>query len=140
MPSVFTRIIDGELPGTFVWRDDVCVAFMSINPTRAGHCLVVPRAEVDQWIDLDPAIRAHCFEIAGLIAEACRTAFGTERVGLVIAGFEVPHTHLHVIPADAMADLDFAHAASSVDPDELGSHAEAIRSALRARGHGTEVG
>lgn len=134
MPSVFTRIIDGELPGAFVWSDDVCVAFMSINPTHAGHCLVVPRAEVNQWIDLDRATRAHCFETAGLIAEACRDAFGTERVGLVIAGFEVPHTHLHVIPADAMRDLDFAGAATSVDPEELASNATAIRAALQARG------
>ncbi|NDG95621.1 MAG: HIT family protein, partial [Actinobacteria bacterium] len=99
MATVFTRIIGGELPGTFVWRDPVCVVFMSINPTHEGHCLVVPVAEVDHWTDVDESTRARCFEVANLVATACRSAFGTERVGLIIAGFEVPHTHLHVIPA-----------------------------------------
>lgn len=135
MATVFTRIIGGELPGTFVWRDPVCVVFMSINPTHEGHCLVVPVAEVDHWTDLDETTRARCFEVANLVATACRSAFGTERVGLIIAGFEVPHTHLHVIPADEMNDLDFHRAASSVDPDALERQAALIRDALRSAGH-----
>jgi histidine triad (HIT) family protein len=134
MASVFTRIIDGELPGTFVWRDPVCVVFMSINPTHEGHCLVVPVAELDHWTDLDVNARARCFEVASLVATACRSAFGTQRVGLIIAGFEVPHTHLHVIPADEMGDLDFHRAASGVAPDELERQAALIRDALRAAG------
>lgn len=134
MASVFTRIIDGDLPGTFVWRDPDCVVFMSINPTHAGHCLVVPVVEVDHWTDLDERIRARCFEVAGYVATACRRAFATDRVGLIIAGFEVPHTHLHVIPADTMDDLDFHRAAASVDGAALEEQAAAIRDALRAAG------
>ena len=64
MPTIFTRIIDGELPGTFVWRDANAVGFMSINPLAAGHVLVVPTVEVDHWIDLDAELAAHVFEVA----------------------------------------------------------------------------
>lgn len=132
MPSVFSRIIARELPGTFVHEDDLCVAFMTINPIATGHALVVPRAEVDQWIDLDSGTAESAFSLARRIAEAQRTAFGCERVALVVAGFEVAHCHLHLIPANSMEDLDFARAASDVPRSALESAAEAIRRALEA--------
>lgn len=138
MPTVFTRIIEGQIPGTFVWRDDICVAFLSINPIAPGHTLVVPRAEVDHWVDLPAATAAHLFTVSHVIAAAQQEAFPCERVGLMIAGFEVPHTHIHVIPTRSMADLSFANAATSVPRDDLERHAEAIRAALRARNR-TEV-
>jgi histidine triad (HIT) family protein len=134
MATIFTRILDGELPGTFVWRDDECAAFLSINPITRGHVLVVPRAEVDHWIDLEPATLAHLTEVARVIGQAQQQAFACERVGLIVAGFEVPHVHLHVLPTNSMADYDFANAASSADPDDLAAAADAIRSALRAQG------
>lgn len=138
MPTVFTRIIEGQIPGTFVWRDDTCVAFLSINPIAPGHTLVVPRTEVDHWVDLPAATAAHLFAVSHVIAGAQQEAFPCERVGLMIAGFEVPHTHIHVIPTRSMADLSFANAATSVPRDDLERHAEAIRAALRARNR-TEV-
>lgn len=134
MPTIFTRIIDGDLPGTFVWRDDVCVAFLSINPLREGHTLVVPRAEVDHWIDLDPEVNAHLVGVAQQIATAQQQVFAPVRVGLMIAGLEVPHVHLHVVPIDGMRDLDFGNAAKDIDPDALDSAATRIRAALRAAG------
>ena len=103
MATIFTRIIDGEIPGTFVWRDDRCVVFMSINPMARGHALVVPIEEVDHWVDADPALLAHLFEVTRVIGVAQRAAFRCERVGVIIAGYEVPHMHVHVIPTDAMA-------------------------------------
>jgi diadenosine tetraphosphate (Ap4A) HIT family hydrolase len=133
MPTIFTKIIDGELPGTFVWRDDVCVAFMSIAPIRPGHTLVVPRAEVDHWIDLDPDVNAHLMRVAQEIALAQQAAFSPVRIGLIIAGLEVPHTHVHVIPIVGMQDLDFANA-SDTTPDALAETAAAIRAAMRERG------
>jgi diadenosine tetraphosphate (Ap4A) HIT family hydrolase len=133
MPTIFTKIIDGELPGTFVWRDDVCVAFMSIAPIRPGHTLVVPRAEVDHWIDLDPDVNAHLMRVAQEIALAQQAAFSPVRIGLIIAGLEVPHTHVHVIPIDGMQDLDFANA-NDTTPDALAETAAAIRAAMRERG------
>lgn len=134
MATVFTMIINGELPGTFVWRDEQCVAFMSINPLAPGHTLVVPIEEVDHWLDAPPALQQHLFDVARQIGEAQQDAFSPERVGLMIAGFEVPHLHLHVIPTRNMADMDFANAAASVDPDALRSAADALISALRQAG------
>jgi diadenosine tetraphosphate (Ap4A) HIT family hydrolase len=133
MPTIFTKIIDGELPGTFVWRDDVCVAFMSIAPIRPGHTLVVPRAEVDHWIDLEPEVNAHLMRVAQEIALAQQAAFSPVRIGLIIAGLEVPHTHVHVIPIDGMQDLDFANARDTT-PDALAETAAAIRAALGEHG------
>ncbi len=134
MATLFTRIIAGELPGTFVWRDDRCVSFLSINPLRPGHALVVPVDEVDHWIDLEPDLARHLMTVAQTIARAQQRAFQPTRVGLLIAGMEVPHAHLHLIPIDSEADLHFSNAASSVAPAELDANAAALRSALRADG------
>jgi histidine triad (HIT) family protein len=134
MSTVFTMIINGELPGTFVWRDERCAAFMSINPIAPGHTLVVPVEEIDHWLDAPADLQAHLFDVSRQIGEAQDRAFSPERVGLMIAGFEVPHLHLHVIPTRGMADMDFANAAASVDPDELRRNADAIVSELRAAG------
>lgn len=130
MTTIFTRIIKGELPGTFVHRDDDLAVFMTINPISPGHALVVPVAEVDQWTDVDPRTRARLFDVSHAIGEAQKRAFLCERIALIIAGFEVPHCHIHVIPADDMGDVSFANAAAHVDPDELRRHAEAIRANL----------
>jgi histidine triad (HIT) family protein len=131
MPTIFTRIIDGDIPGTFVHRDEHCVVFMSINPLATGHALVVPIAEVDHWVDLEPALAAHLFEVAHRVGRAQRDAFGCDRVGLIIAGYEVPHTHLHVVPTNSMRQLDFANAAASVARDDLQAAAKAIGDHLR---------
>ena len=134
MPTIFSRIIDGEIPGTFVWRDERCVVFMSINPLARGHALVVPVAELDHWVDGDPELVAHLFDVARVIGVAQQAAFSPARVGLIVAGYEVPHMHVHVIPTDSMAQLSFANAAASVDRDDLDAAAEAIRAELRALG------
>lgn len=130
MASVFTRIITGDLPGTFVYTDEVCVAFMTINPISRGHLLVVPRMEIDQWTDLPDGISQHCFAVAKRIALAQKRVLGCERVALIIAGFEVPHCHLHVIPAATIADVSFDNAASSVDFNDLAIVAASITAAL----------
>jgi len=130
MATIFTRIIGGEIPGTFVHRDDRCAVFMSINPMARGHALVVPMMEVDHWIDLPDDLAAHLFTVAHRIAKAQQRAFSPEKVGLIIAGYEVPHTHLHVIPTTSMSQLSFANAAAHVDRDDLEAAAELIREAL----------
>jgi histidine triad (HIT) family protein len=139
MSTLFTKIIDGELPGRFVWSDDRAVGFLSINPLGPGHTLVVPREEVDNWIDAEPGLLAHLTAVAHAIGAAQRTIWEAPRVGLVIVGFEVPHLHLHVFPAWKMADFDFARAAQSVDAAEQDAHADALRGALRAAGHAEHV-
>lgn len=130
MASVFTRIIAGELPGRFVWRDERCVAFLSINPLQPGHTLVVPIDEVDHWIDLDDDLAAHLMTVAKRIAVAQQEAFSPVKVGLMIAGLEVPHVHLHVVPIRGVHDLDFANADPSPDPAELDRAQQALLARL----------
>ena len=134
MPTIFTRIIDGEIPGTFVWRDDVCVGFLSINPMAAGHVLVVPRAEEAHWIDLPVETNEHLMRVAHAIGRAQHEAYGCARIGLIVAGYEVPHVHVHVIPTNHMGELSFANAAPSVSPAELAENADRIRDVLRKQG------
>lgn len=135
MASVFTLIINGELPARFVWQDERCVAFLSINPLTTGHTLVVPRVEVDHWIDLDPDLITHLTRVAQQIGVALDRAFRPTRVGLMIAGLEVPHVHLHLVPMSGVHDLDFANADPSPDPAALDAAAAAIRATLLDLGH-----
>ena len=134
MPTLFTRIIQGELPGRFVWRDERCVAFLTIAPIRPGHLLVVPRQEVDHWLDLAPALAAHLTEVARTLGKALQHAFPCKRVGLMIAGLEVPHTHLHVLPIDRLQDMDFANQDPEARPEDLDAAAQRVRASLRSLG------
>lgn len=134
MPSIFTRIIDGELPGVFVWRDPECVAFLSIAPMHPGHTLVVPRVEVDHWIDLEPTLAGHLFQVAQTIGRAQLAALSPRRIGMIVAGDEVPHTHLHVVPFDSVRELSFAHVDTDPAPGSLDDAAATIRAALTELG------
>lgn len=134
MASIFTKIINGDIPGTFVWRDPECVAFMSINPLREGHTLVVPRAEIDHWIDCPPDLRNHLFGVAQDIGRAIDQVYRPAKIALLAVGLEVPHLHLHVVPFDRESELSFANAASTVDRKQLEDSAESIRYVLRTMG------
>jgi histidine triad (HIT) family protein len=134
VPTLFTRIIDGELPGTFVWRDPDAVAFLSINPVQPGHALVVPRAEIDHWIDLDPGLLQHLALVAQTIGKAQARVYQPLKVGLLVAGLEVAHVHLHVIPiVHGETDLHLDRS-TSASPEQLAEEAEKIRAALRDLG------
>ncbi|MET0728899.1 MAG: HIT family protein [Acidimicrobiales bacterium] len=135
MSTLFTKIIAGDIPGRFVWRDDDVVAFLTINPIMPGHTLVVPVAEVDHWVDLPPELLRRCMVVAQRVGQAQVAAFSPTRVGLIIAGLEVPHAHLHLIPIEREADLSFSKADPHPDPAVLDDAAERIRTALRAAGH-----
>jgi histidine triad (HIT) family protein len=135
MATLFTRIIDGEIPGRFVWRDERCVAFLTIAPIAPGHTLVVPVDEVDHWVDLEAELAAHLMVVARAIGAAQMAAFAPNRIGMIIAGLEVPHTHLHVIPIETEADLSFSRADHHAAPEALDAAAERLRGALRAAGH-----
>lgn len=133
-PTLFTKIINGEIPGTFVYRDEHCVAFMTISPITTGHALVVPIKEIDQWTDLPPQLNAHLFNVAKIVGRASMRAFSCERIALVVAGYEIPHCHLHVIPSNSMADLEFANARTNVDRKELEQSAARIIVELKRDG------
>ena len=130
MPTIFTRIINGELPGRFVYRDEQAVAFLSIAPLRPGHTLVVPVAEVDHWIDAPPELNQHLMAVAQKVGVAQHQAFSPARIAMIIAGLEVPHLHLHVVPIASEADLHFERADHDPDPAALDAAADALRDAL----------
>jgi diadenosine tetraphosphate (Ap4A) HIT family hydrolase len=134
MPSVFTRIIDGELPGRFVWRDDTVVAFLTIEPMRPGHTLVVPREEVDHWVDMDPELAERLFTAARVLGKAIDRAFRPRRVGVMVVGDEVPHVHVHLVPIDHAGQLSFASVDRDAKAEDLDDAAERIRIELRAMG------
>jgi len=131
--------MNGDLPGHFLWSDDHCVSFLSINPITDGHALVVPRVEVDQWTDLHVDVASHLMSVSHHVGNAIKNVFSPARIGQMIAGFEVPHTHVHVLQLNTMADMSFANASTAVDHGELADFASSLRTALEQAGHGTSV-
>ncbi|WP_040421901.1 HIT family protein [Corynebacterium timonense] len=132
MSTVFTKILDGDLPGRFIYRDETVAAFLSIAPIAYGHTLVVPVEEVDKWTDLSPALWTHMNEIAKEIGQAVIEAFGSERAGYLIAGFEVPHAHIHVFPANDMSGYNLANVIppEQTDQAKMDEAAELLREKL----------
>lgn len=131
MSTVFSLILNGSIPGTFVYRDDTCAAFMSINPIADGHVLVVPVSEVDHWIDLPVDLSQHLFAVSYALSHALMQAFPCERIGMMIAGYEINHCHIHLIPTTSISDFNFANAAASVEREILEEHAAKIIAALK---------
>lgn len=135
MASIFTSIIDGKLPARFVWKDAECVVFLSNRPLRPGHSLVVPRKEIDHWLDLEPALLGHLMEVAQCIGRAQMAGFKPERIGVMLAGLEVPHCHVHVVPIRRLHDLDFGNQDANPDAATMDQAAETIRTELRRLGY-----
>lgn len=130
MATIFTRIINGELPGRFVYEDDEFVAFLTIEPMSPGHTLVVPRAEIDQWQDLPPDVHGRLMAVAQKIGRAVVTAFDAPRAGLLVAGLEVPHLHVHVFPLRELTDIGFAGVDRNPSPESLDEAQAKIIAAL----------
>jgi histidine triad (HIT) family protein len=139
MSTLFTKIIEGEIPGRFVWADDVAVAFGTIAPITDGHVLVVPRAEIVQLTDAPDDVLAHLVAVAKTIGQAQQQAWSAPRAALLVAGFEVPHLHLHVLPAWDEASLSFRNARTDVPAADLDAAAERVRATLVEQGHGDHV-
>lgn len=139
MSTLFTRIIEGEIPGRFVWKDDDVVAFLSIGPLADGHTLVVPRQEIDKWTDAPADLLTKLTAVAQAIGKVQVDVFGAERAGLTIAGFEIDHLHLHVWPANSLQDFDFSRADTIPDQDRMEANARKLREGLKAAGHGEFV-
>ncbi|OYN95665.1 HIT family protein [Enemella evansiae] len=131
MATIFSRIINGELPGRFVYRDDRVVAFLSIQPMSLGHTLVVPIEEIDQWTDCDPELWQHLSAVAQRVGQAVKPVAGTARAATLVAGFEVPHLHIHVFGADDMSGFQLSEsAAKQFDDAELDRAQAEIAAAL----------
>lgn len=139
MATLFTKIIDGEIPGRFVWADDRVVVLSTIAPITSGHVLVVPRDEVVELTEADDDLIAHLMRVAKTVGRAQKRAFDAPRAALIVAGFEVPHLHVHVLPAWGEAELSFANARADTPGEELDAAAERLRAALREDGAGSHV-
>ncbi len=128
MATLFTKIMNREIPGIFVYEDDLCCAFMSIAPLMPGHTLIVPRAEYDHWIDMPYELTTHVMQVAQLIGKAQMKAFPVKKIAVLIAGMEVPHTHVHAIPINHESEI-FRHPENE-EPAKLAAAAEAIKKAF----------
>ncbi len=139
MPTVFSRIIGAELPAQFVWKDERSVAFLSNRPLRPGHALVVPREEIDHWLDLDADLLAHLATVAQTIGKAQMAGFKPARIGIMLVGLEVPHVHFHVVPIRGVHDMDFGNQDPNPDPAMMDQAAKTIRTELRRLGFSASV-
>lgn len=139
MTTIFTKIMNGELPGRFIWQDDKCAAFLDISPLTYGHTLVVPRDEIDMWTDLPENLNAHVYTVASRIGAAQVKGLGATRAGLIIQGYEVPHMHMHVFPTTSVADFDMTRIIREPEDDKMDEAASKLRAALRDAGYGQFV-
>lgn len=129
MSTIFTRIIRGEIPAQKLLEDERYLAFLDIRPAAAGHTLVIPKQEHDYIFTLDDETLAGLLPFAKRVVPALEQVTGCLRVGVMVAGLEVPHTHVHLIPMQAISDLNFARARQAT-PEELANMGERIRAAL----------
>lgn len=139
MSTLFTKIINGEIPGRFVWKDDDVVAFLTAAPITQGHTLVVPREEVDSWTDASPELLGKVMDVAQKIGKVQEEAFRAKRIGVLMEGFEINHLHVHVWAAYSMADFEVHNVDHHPDPATMDASAAKLRTALRAAGHGEFV-
>ena len=130
MASIFTRIINGEIPCYKIAEDDEFFAFLDINPNAKGHTLCVPKKEVNKLFDLDDSTYVGLMQFSKKVADALEKAIPCKRVGMAVIGLEVPHVHVHLIPLNEMKEMTFQHKVSLKDDDFL-AIASAIKKQLK---------
>jgi len=130
MASIFTRIINREIPGHIVAEEENFIAFLDIVPLVMGHTLVVPKKEIDYIFDLDDATLAVLHVFAKKVAHAVKKAVPCQRIGVAVIGLEVPHVHVHLVPMNSVGDINFTKAKLSPAKEELAEIADRIRKAF----------
>jgi histidine triad (HIT) family protein len=129
MPTLFSKIVAGEIPAERLCEDDDFLAFLDIRPIRPGHSLVVPKQEIDHFFEIPDDLLGRLMVFAKPVANAIREETGAARVGCAVVGIEVPHAHLHLLPIDGVYDIDFRQA-SPADPEDLKAMGERLRARL----------
>lgn len=130
MPSIFTKIINGEIPCHKLLENEQFFSFLDIRPVAPGHALVIPKVEIDRYFDLPDELLCGIMPFAKKVADAIEKSVPCMRVGVMIAGLEVPHAHVHLIPIQSVTDLNFANA-KDASQTELANLAETIRNHLK---------
>jgi len=128
--TIFEKIIDREIPAHIIYEDDDVIAILDIHPVNPGHTLVIPKKPVSHFIDLDAETYEHVMKVAKNVAAGIQKVFSPERVGLVIAGFDVPHTHIHLIPLKKPDDLPDAQPKEATDSESLATAATQLKKVL----------
>lgn len=126
MSSIFSKLIQGEIPSYKVYEDETCFAFLDIRPLREGHTLVIPKKEVDYIFDLDEELYTTLLVTARKIAIAIEKVIPCDRVGMTVVGLEVPHAHIHLIPIRAISDMNFSNKPLELSSGEMATIAEKI--------------
>lgn len=126
MSSVFSKIVQGEIPCYKIAENNEFLAFLDITPLRKGHTLVIPKKETDYIFDMDDQELASFIQFAKKVAKQIKAAIPCRKVGMSVIGLEVPHAHIHLIPMNAVADMDFVQAKLSLDPEEMNAIAQLI--------------
>ena len=132
MASIFTRIVNGEIPCYRIAETDRFLAFLDIRPQARGHTLVIPKEEVDYYFDLDDDLLSGIMVFAKTVAKAIEQVVPCARIGVAVVGLEVPHAHVHLIPINSVADLSFANGPVSITKEEMAALAEQISRVYQA--------
>ncbi len=130
MASLFSRIVSGEIPCHLIYEDEHYLAFLDVFPLVEGHCLVIPKMEVDYIFDLDDDVLAGLFLVSKKVAKAIGKAIPCKKVGISVIGLEVPHTHVHLIPMNKVADMNFTSEKKSFSKEEMEMTAMKIRQCM----------
>jgi histidine triad (HIT) family protein len=129
MASIFTKIISGEIPSHMVHENEKFIAFLDINPLKAGHTLVVPKEEIDYIFDMPDDLLSEILIFSKEVARKIESVVDCERIGVSVIGLEVPHAHVHLIPMNSVSDMNFAKPKLELDPEYMADLAEKIRQA-----------
>lgn len=132
MASLFTKIVNGEIPCHKIAENDHCLAFLDVFPLVKGHTLVIPKKEIDYLFDVEDELYTRLQLFAKDVAKAVKTAIPCKRVGVAVIGLEVPHAHIHLVPLNTMKDINFSQPKLQLSKQELEETAEKIRKAFRA--------
>jgi len=130
MPSIFTKIVNGEIPCYKVAETDNCLAFLDIQPLAKGHTLVMPKKEIDYIFDIEDSLLTEMHLFSKKVAKAIEKAIPCKRIGIAVIGLEVPHAHIHLVPLNSVSDINFSRAKLSFSSKELGDTCELIRKQL----------
>lgn len=130
MASIFTKIINREIPGYIVAEDDRFIAFLDVMPLVEGHTLIVPKTEIDYIFDLDEATLADLMIFARKVALGLKKVISCKRIGVAVIGLEVPHTHIHLVPLNVMGDINFTEPKISVKAERMKEISEKIKAVL----------
>ncbi len=131
--SVFTKMLNGEIPREIIYQDDTCFVIPTIAPHNPGHCLVITNKQIENWEDLDTKTYVHTMKVAQKVAKAIKAVYNCPKVGIATVGFEVPHVHIHLIPLYKLSDADHSKAKPTV-LEEVQPEARKIREAIEAQG------